>query len=107
MNILNKLSEARQNVREDKRRDFLAGKNAAEALCRGLNGGSQETLMFGFLEGLVHEHRFLQNEAIWTIVRALSHLGSEDLANRVDARNESAIKACQQIRVLLADRTGV
>jgi len=105
--ILDRLSEARSDTREHVRRDYLAGRRAAEGLGRGLNGGSRDTVMLGLLDGLRNEHRYLQGEAVWTILQALSYLGADPLRTYVDGRNEHAIRACEDIRARLVDRTGI
>lgn len=82
---------------------FEAARDAVLALTKALNGGCRKAAIAGLLDGLTHEHRHLQNEAIWTILTALGAFGG--LPSRfVDARNESAHKACGDIRVTLAER---
>lgn len=85
------------------RETFNASRDAFLALAKALNGGSQKMAIAGLLEGITHEHRYLQNSAIWTLLTALGTFGG--LSDRfTDARNESAHKACGDIREALADR---
>ena len=85
------------------RATFDAARDAFLALAKALNGGSQAVAVAGLLEGITHEHRYLQNSAIWTLLQALGAFGG--LPDRfTDARNESAHKACKDIRDPLAER---
>lgn len=85
------------------RETFNAARDAFLALAKALNGGSQAVAVAGLLEGITHEHRYLQNSAIWALLQALGAFGG--LPDRfIDARNESAHKACRDIREPLADR---
>ena len=86
-----------------RRKTFEASREAILGLCKALNGGNREDAIAGLLDGLTHEHRYLQNGAIWALLSALGAFGG--LPDRfTDARNESAHKACKDIREVLSER---
>ena len=102
MNIHDKISEAEHGP-EHVRRDFEAGRDAAKALSKALNGGSRDSITLGFLDGMAREHRYLQDQTVWTLLVALAELAGPDLKDRTDARNECAIKACGLVREALKE----
>jgi hypothetical protein len=87
------------------RRDFDAGVELATALAKALNGGDRNNLVLGLTEGLTREHRYLQGEAVFALLKALGNLGSlADSSRHTDARNVHAYRACAKIREALRDQ---
>ncbi len=86
---------------------FEKARGAVADLCKVLNGGGQQekrTIVAGILEGLTHEHRYLQNEALWLLLTSLGAFGGLPSGRFTDARNEHAHKACADLREALGDR---
>jgi hypothetical protein len=97
--------QAAQRGNEYTRRDFEAGVELAKALAKALNGGDRGNLVLGFTEGMAREHRYLQGEAIFALLKALGNLGGlADCSRHTDARNEHAYRACAKIREALRDQ---
>ena len=55
-----------------------------------LNGGSQDEVVAGLVDGLRHEHRYLQAKTVWVLLETLGSLSRD----RTDLRNAAAIDAC-------------
>jgi hypothetical protein len=88
---------------EHSRETFNAARDSFLALAKALNGGNRKHAIAGLLEGITHEHRYLQNEGIWSLLTALGAFGG--LPERfTDARNASSHKACKDLRTTLGDR---
>lgn len=82
---------------------FNAAREAFGILTKALNSGDRKAVIAGLLDAITHEHRYLQNSAIWALLTAMGAFGG--LPDRfTDARNESAHKACRDIREVLGDR---
>lgn len=95
--------EQGRNVNKHDRETYHKARDAAYALGDLLNGGSKNAVMLGLVEGLVRQHRYLQNEAIVTLLTALGEFGALPERQFTDARNEFAHKLCRLLRERFKD----
>jgi hypothetical protein len=93
----------RGEIRDSRRERYLEARNAAEKLGDLLNGCSKSYVMAGIVEGLVRQHRYLQNETIVTLLEALGEFGALPEGQYTDARNEFAHKLCRLLRERFQD----
>lgn len=84
-------------VRENDHEAFEAASEAIKALGKASNGGNKQAILFGLLDGLLHEHRYLQSEVIFTLLKALGIFGQLPTHNVTDARNEAAHATCRRL----------
>jgi hypothetical protein len=92
-----------KRVNEHSRKTFEEVEAATKAILNALNGGSQKPAIFGFLAGLMGEHRYLQNEGVIALLTGLGVFGGMP-RRYTDARNEIAHKLCGTLREALNER---
>jgi len=96
-------NEQGQRVNKWDRETFGAVEAATKAITKALNGGNKKAAEAGLLYGLVNEHRYLQGEAIATILMALGRYGALPEGSYTDPRNQFAHKLCAKLREALDD----
>jgi hypothetical protein len=96
-------SEGSRNMRKRDAETFRKTRDAVKSLGDLLNGGDKGAVLAGIVEGLLLQHRYLQNEAIITLLTALGEFGGLSAGQHTDARNEFAHKLCKLLRKRFRD----
>ena len=102
--LAEQIDEMRRPPREEHqkydRETFRRADMLMEELGKLLNGGSKGAAILGVVNGLRREHRYLQNEAIISLLTALGRLPEVE---GTDARNEFGIGHCKTVRKTFDD----
>ena len=102
--LAEQIDEMRRPAREEHqkydRETFRRADQLMEELGKLLNGGSKSVAVLGVINGLRREHRYLQNEAIISLLTALGRLPEVE---GTDARNEFGIDLCRKVRKTFDD----
>lgn len=77
--------------------------DAIKVLIDAANSFDKSILVPSIVSGLIHGHRYLQNELIECLIEALGTYGDLPSGSFVDGRNEMAHKWCKKIREVFAD----
>jgi len=100
-----RLDDADERQLAAARRDgetFAKAREAIKTLADIVNGsGNDRIIRAAIVAEMVRTHRYLQNELIFTIIRALGDLGTlgtEEPSRWTDARNEIAYRALATLR---------
>jgi len=80
------------------RKTYEAARELAYKLGDILNGGSSGVVVAGLVEGLIRQHRYLQNETIIALLTALGEVGRLPDTCFVDPRNEFGFNLCRKLR---------
>jgi hypothetical protein len=82
---------------------YEKARDITQSLIDLTNGGGKGAIVAGMVEGIVRNHRYLQQEGILCLFQALGEFGSLSEGSFTDPRNEFAHKMCKLLRERFRD----